>query len=534
MGTADGRVVVTRDQGVTWNDTRLLFSALPLAAAYRRTYTEPLSYQGVRNISGGPSPAQVLAFSPIQGFRNSHELDVNYRITSALNGWLVRPLEAFPEANPQIAHIRRPKSDDLRIIALDIEPYNADVAWAGGSFGVWRTRDRGLSWRPVHQNPGQVRGFARHPRSPARLFVFSDQGITYSDDQGDSWTKMNVPAFANGVWALTFHPETATILTSTDSATYQSNDGGSTFYKIANQRFERLAIDLLGNTFGIARGTLYRRDARDFNASDDSFAAVSLPFEGRVAQIALTEEGPMGVFVATDRDLFASADHGVTWQVVQTGDLSTEVQGLAPATARTRGLVLTRRDVYGFHDPRGTIRGGALERFQQKGEAEPSLTDVIRAALKRQGLDNLVNQTERAELASILPKISTNFSYRTYDLNGEDHPTWLRGDARGHNDAHFEWFQFYLTASWKLSEIAYSKNASPNSSLMKRARNEALALTQTLSSAYEERQALRFAAFLGDGDTRAQIWRDLRIEALEAKIECLSGLSLKSTAKGDL
>ncbi len=535
VGTNDGRVFISRDGGITWDSTRILFSALPLTSAKRRNRFESLSYQGVRNISGGPSPAQVLAFSPIKGFQNSYELNVSYRIISALNGWLVRPLEAFPEPSPYVASLRRPKNSDLRITALDVEPYNADIAVAGGTFGVWRTMDRGKSWRPVHTSPGAINCFARHPRAASRLFACTDRGVFFSDDQGDSWTELEIPEFSDGARALAFHPETATLIVSTNNATYQSNDGGSTFNKIATLAFDRIVMDVRGNTFGISRGTLYRRDARDFTSyGNGTFIQVELPFEGAVASIAQTEDGPNNIFVATNRDLFSSLDRGKNWQVVQIGGLDTEVQAVAPATSKLRGLVLTRNHLQGFYDPAGTFRGNALKRFLESHENEPTLTDVIRAALKRSALDNIENQLERANIASILPRVSANFSYRTSELNGEEYPSFNLGERLGYNEGNFSWFQFYLTANWQLSEAVYSRNASPNSGLVKRAKAEALALTNTLSSAYQERQALKFAEFIGEGDARAKIWRDLRIEALEAKIECLSGLSLKRANTGDL
>lgn len=134
-----------------------------------------------------------------------------------------------------------------RVTQLAIHPTNGDVliaAAAGG--GVWRTDDRGTTWRPLmEQQPTLTMGaVAFAPSNPQVMYAASGEdgggwdpawggvGIYRSSDGGESWTLMT-PVSSTRFSAIVVHPTNPdTLYAAGNSGLHKSEDGGATW--IAN------------------------------------------------------------------------------------------------------------------------------------------------------------------------------------------------------------------------------------------------------------------------------------------------------------
>ena len=79
-------------------------------------------------------------------------------------------------------------SDGTGVEQLTIDPQRPTTIYATGHFnGVWRSDDRGGSWRVTNLKNDSVTAFALDPRAPATLYALTGDGPQRSADGGASW-----------------------------------------------------------------------------------------------------------------------------------------------------------------------------------------------------------------------------------------------------------------------------------------------------------------------------------------------------------
>jgi len=115
----------------------------------------------------------------------------------------------------------------------------------GEGSGIWKSKDGGSTWAPLHANKGLpkgtlgISGIAASPAKPKRLYaqIEAEQGGLFrSDDAGDTWTKVNSDrSLRQRAWYYTrvyADPKDADTVFVLNVQFHKSTDGGKTFTTI--------------------------------------------------------------------------------------------------------------------------------------------------------------------------------------------------------------------------------------------------------------------------------------------------------------
>jgi photosystem II stability/assembly factor-like uncharacterized protein len=128
------------------------------------------------------------------------------------------------------------------VTSVVVDPAQPSTVYAGGSGGVVRSSDSGMTWSPVAT--GDTRLLTIAPSNPSRLYRtgsttidlhFQAVGLSRSDDGGISWTLLEVPEKFAGVLAIAPDPvdaQSVWIISGTGKV-YRSNDSGATWQDAA-------------------------------------------------------------------------------------------------------------------------------------------------------------------------------------------------------------------------------------------------------------------------------------------------------------
>jgi photosystem II stability/assembly factor-like uncharacterized protein len=119
-----------------------------------------------------------------------------------------------------------------------VDPAQPSTVYAGGSGGVAKSTDSGMTWSPLAT--GDTRLLAIAPSKPSRLYragsttidvYFQAVGLFRSDDGGTSWTLLQLPEKFGGVLAIVVDPVDAQSLwiISGTRKVYRSTDSGATW-----------------------------------------------------------------------------------------------------------------------------------------------------------------------------------------------------------------------------------------------------------------------------------------------------------------
>jgi photosystem II stability/assembly factor-like uncharacterized protein len=119
------------------------------------------------------------------------------------------------------------------IISLAIDPHQPETLYAGGTQGLFRSRDGGLSWQSVGRElDGQTVFILLVDRTnPDWLYAGTTRGVYHSTDGGQSWKPWGSSLEEITVTALVFHPGQEHIVYAGTKyrGVYRSDDGGRTW-----------------------------------------------------------------------------------------------------------------------------------------------------------------------------------------------------------------------------------------------------------------------------------------------------------------
>jgi photosystem II stability/assembly factor-like uncharacterized protein len=123
------------------------------------------------------------------------------------------------------------------VAAVVVDPTHPSTVYAGGTEGIARSTDNGMTWSMVQ--PVDTRLLAIAPTNPSRLYrsgfttIASIQaiGLLRSDDGGTSWTLLHSPEDFGGVIAVVVDPgDSQSVWFASNGGTiYHSTDGGLTW-----------------------------------------------------------------------------------------------------------------------------------------------------------------------------------------------------------------------------------------------------------------------------------------------------------------
>ena len=210
--------------------------------------------------------------------------------------------------------------------------------------GVFRTDDRGVNWKRLgnddgmHQN-AMVRALVADPRNPDIVFCGCDKGIYRSIDRGRTWRISDSSVTDKQIWCIAIDPVNPdTMFAGTGSPCvpemFRSKDAGKSWAKRPMEAAETCAI-------GIPQMTAIAIDPTDHNniwlgievdglrhSTDggETFQTVTsqVPNDHNywiddVHNLAITEGPPRTIFVLVggggghEPDIWTSSDDGETW-----------------------------------------------------------------------------------------------------------------------------------------------------------------------------------------------------------------------------
>ena len=244
-----------------------------------------------------------------------------------------------------------------RISAIDAVPRDPLVIYVGAaSGGVWKSRDAGLTWKPVFDDHGQSIGAVRiDPQDPETVWVGTGEsctrnsvsvgtGLYRTTDGGESWQLMGL-ADSERISAIRVHPEDSDTVwvcatghlwgANEERGVYKTTDGGDSWDRVlyvdADTGCSDLAVDPQDPSVLYAGMWQFRRSP-DFFVSGgpgsglykstdggDSWREVSdgLPAgdKGRIA-VAVAPSRPSRLYALVESEetaLYRSDDLGESW-----------------------------------------------------------------------------------------------------------------------------------------------------------------------------------------------------------------------------
>lgn len=242
-GTADGRVLASRDGGDTWTETGSMAD---------RVTSLTISPHDPAVLWAGTEPSSL------------------YRSNDAGASWTERSgLTALPSAE-RWSFPPRPDTHHVRWIAEDPhEPEQLYLAIEAGAFV--RSPDGGETF---NDHPEGARRdnhtIATHAAAPERLYVAAGDGYAESPDGGDTWTYPETGLDHGYVWGLAVRPDDPDdVFVSAASGAFAAHDpdGTASVYRRLDGSWER-SMDGLPGPDGVGRAVLAAGPERVYAATN--------------------------------------------------------------------------------------------------------------------------------------------------------------------------------------------------------------------------------------------------------------------------
>ena len=200
--------------------------------------------------------------------------------------------------------------------------------------GAWRSTDGGKNWERVSEGlygESAVRALAVHPRDSSVIYAGVDDGIYRSQDQGESWLRLDSPMNDIPLWALAIDPVDPNIIFAgtRPAAVFRSKDGGQSWQKLTvkiadecpNVRIPRvtaLAVDPLEHSH-IWAGIEVDGVRRSRDGGDTWESVTGGINDLDIHDLTITVGPPKTLLTITPQEVFSSTDDGVTWVPVGAG-----------------------------------------------------------------------------------------------------------------------------------------------------------------------------------------------------------------------
>ncbi len=232
-------------------------------------------------------------------------------------------------------------------LALAVDPVNSGVAYAvavtsstsfqfstNWTWTIYKSTDAGDTWQSsagftLSPVTAMVSRILINPRNPSIVYAFVNSALLRSDDAGDSWHRLGIPAAQDpsgftSPTGFAIAPSQPNIAYATTFLTplMKSSDGGITWQPaapIASAGENAIAVDPRDPS------TVWLVNAAGIQQSSDggaTFRKVASPGDGSWRSIAISDADSNRVFASDLNNVYATFDRGATWSIVASGQLN--------------------------------------------------------------------------------------------------------------------------------------------------------------------------------------------------------------------
>jgi photosystem II stability/assembly factor-like uncharacterized protein len=101
--------------------------------------------------------------------------------------------------------------------AVAVDPLDPDIAYLACNDGLWRTANAGASWtKCAIENSWSMKGIAVNPNNPQQVFAGNSYGVHISQNRGLTWTDISQGLTVPYVTGLYFNPGNKTLYAATE------------------------------------------------------------------------------------------------------------------------------------------------------------------------------------------------------------------------------------------------------------------------------------------------------------------------------
>jgi photosystem II stability/assembly factor-like uncharacterized protein len=217
----------------------------------------------------------------------------------------------------------------LGITAVAIDPKDPSVIYAGTAHLPWKTSDSGKTWESIHSgmiDDSDVFSIYIDPRSPKQVFASACSGVYQSPNGGEMWRKMmGIPNTHRRTHVIRQDPEQPnTIYAGTTLGLFKSIDRGGTWQQVNEQQVNSLAFDpgqpsemyLALEDDGVWKSGDRGKTLAPLNSGFVARRLTAVTVSGKRLVAIQTQDG-------NSTGIFVSEDNGTTWTKVQ------RIQGLS-------------------------------------------------------------------------------------------------------------------------------------------------------------------------------------------------------------
>lgn len=124
----------------------------------------------------------------------------------------------------------------LGVNAIELDPVNPDIVYAGTTKGLFRTANTGEQWERIGQSLPDpfVSSIVIHPTDSSVVYIGGPQGVWKSSDSGKTWRAHNQGLATLNIRTLAMAPKNSeTLYAGTNgSGLYRSTDAGATWASV--------------------------------------------------------------------------------------------------------------------------------------------------------------------------------------------------------------------------------------------------------------------------------------------------------------
>jgi len=258
--------------------------------------------------------------------------------------------------------------DKLKIQTVAVDPTNSRILFTGTGSGLFRSKDGGDTWHPLHAGlrDENIRAIAIHPSQPTMIYIGTAKGVFLSEDGGDHWTDWfeESSGLANiNIQDLAIHPNNPEILfAATSDGLFISQDAGDTWEKSFEGKGRAENLDVGFISFSSKARAIYIGTSRGLFKSTDGGERWQKKWEDALpssAALLSLDTDPEFIYAGTSQGLYKSFNRGITWVHDATPEEETVRQLLADPYHTTHIYMGTTRHL--FLSPDGGDTWSALD-----------------------------------------------------------------------------------------------------------------------------------------------------------------------------